>query len=125
MERELKIGDKVRIAKPKVTKVTCWIEVMERFIGKVSEIEFISSDKSSAKLKNIGYIFPLTSLTLVEEETEQVTEQPTEQVTKQIDWEQRRWELASKFYLDPNVSTPESATRQADTFIDYYKQTLK
>ena len=118
---KLKIGDKVRIAKPEEPEETCWIEGMECFIGKVSEIEFISSNKSSAKLKNIGYIFPLTSLTLVEEETEQ----PTEQVTKEIDWEQRKQELACKLYLKYEMHTPDSVIKQANLFIEDYKQKLE
>ena len=115
MERELKIGDKVRISKPKKTAGTCWIEGMRDCIGEISTIRNI--DNREATLKDFKWWFPLSSLTLVEE--------ATEQVTKQIDWEQRRWDMASKFYLDPNVGTPESVIRQVDTFIDYYKQTLK
>lgn len=121
MKRELKIGDKVRISKPEESEETCWKEGMQCFISKVPEKEFISSNNASADLEDTVYGFPLSSLTLVEE----ADEQPTEQVAKQIDWEQRRWDVASKFYLDSNVSTPESAIRQVGTFIDYYKQTLK
>lgn len=127
MGRELKIGDKVRITKPKVTAGTCWIEAMRGCIGEVSIIRNI--DNREATLKGFKWWFPLSSLILINEATEQpseqVTEQVTEQVAKQIDWEQRRWEMASKFYLDPNVSNPESAIRQVDLFIEYYKQTLK
>ena len=126
---KLKIGDKVRITKPEEPEETCWIEGMERFIGKVSEKEFISSNNASADLEDTVYGFPLSSLTLVEETTEQVTgqvtEQPTEQVVKNIDWEQRRWEMASKIFAETEDITLDSAVRQADIFIKYYKQTLK
>ena len=118
---ELKIGDKVRISKPEEPEETCWKEGMQCFISKVSEKEFISSNNASADLEDTVYGFPLTSLTLVEEATEQLTEQ----VTKQIDWEQRRWELASKFYLDPRLMSAKAAIEQADIFIEDYKQTLK
>ena len=97
---ELKIGDKVRISKPEEPEETCWKEGMQCFISKVSEKEFISSNNASADLEDTVYGFPLSSLTLVEEETEQ----PTEQVAKEIDWEMRRWELAVRFYLEPDKS---------------------
>lgn len=126
---ELKIGDKVRITKPKETEETCWKEGMQRFISKVSEKEFISSNNASADLEDTVYGFPLSSLTLVEEATEQPSEQVTKQVTKQvakkIDWEQRRWELAVRFYLEPTVKTQQNAIGYADAFIEYYKKTLK
>ena len=115
---ELKIGDKVRISKPEEPEETCWKEGMQCFISKVSEKEFISSNNASADLEDTVYGFPLSSLTLVEEETEQ----PTEQVTKEIDWEQRRWELAGKFYLDPRLMSAEAAIEQADIFIEKYKK---
>ena len=54
-----------------------------------------------------------------------ITEQVTEQVTKPIDWEQRRWDLASKIYAEMESVTLESSVRQAEIFIKYYKQTLK
>ena len=118
---ELKIGDKVRISKPEEPEETCWKEGMQCFISKVSEKEFISSNNASADLEDTVYGFPLSSLTLVEEETEQLTEQ----VTKQIDWEMRRWELAVRFYLELTVRTPQNAIGYADAFIEHYKQTLK
>lgn len=118
---KLKIGDKVRIAKPEVTEGTCWIEGMECFISKVSEKEFISSNNASADLEDTVYGFPLSSLTLVEE----ADEQPTEQIAKEIDWEMRRWELAVRFYLELTVRTPQNAIGYADAFIEHYKQTLK
>ena len=74
-----------------------------------------------ADLEDTVYGFPLSSLTLVEE----VTKQVTEKVTKQIDWEQRRWELASKFYLDPRLMSAKAAIEHADILIEDYKQTLK
>ena len=117
---ELKIGDKVRISKPEEPEETCWKEGMQRFISKVSEKEFISSNNASADLENTVYGFPLSSLTLVEE----VTKQVTEKVAKQIDWEQRRWELACKFYLEYDTSTPESSISRADIFIEKYKKAL-
>ena len=124
---ELKIGDKVRITKPKVTAGTCWIEAMRDCIGEISTIRNI--DNREATLKDFKWWFPLTSLTLVEEATEQPTEQVTKQVTKQvakkIDWEQRRWELAVRFYLEPTVKTQQNAIGYADAFIEYYKKTLK
>ena len=69
MERVLKIGDKVRITKPENWEKTCWVEGMNRFIGRVSEIELIYNSGASAGLEDIDYIFPLSSLTLVEEAT--------------------------------------------------------
>ena len=117
---ELKIGDKVRISKPEEPEETCWKEGMQCFISKVSEKEFISSNNASADLEDTVYGFPLSSLTLVEE----VTKQVTEKVAKQIDWEQRRWELACKFYLEYDTSTPEFSISQADIFIEKYKKAL-
>lgn len=112
---KLKIGDKVIIIKPKKTAGTCWREAMRDCIGEISTIRNI--DNREATLKDFKWWFPLSSLTLVEE--------ATEQVTKQIDWEQRRWELSSKFYLSSDISTPEAAIKYADTFIEHYKQKIK
>ena len=120
MKRKLKIGDKVRITKPEVTKGTCWIAAMRGCVGEVSIIKNI--DNKEATLKDFDWWFPLSSLTLVEEVTEQVTEQPTEQATKQIDWEQRRWELACKLF---SLTSHEQAISSADNFIEQYRQTLK
>ena len=122
MERELKIGDKVRITKPENWEKTCWVEGMNRFIGRVSEIESIDNIYANANLEDITYVFPLSSLTLIEEATEQVTEQVAEQVAKQIDWEQRRWELACKLF---SLTSHEQAISSADNFIKQYRQTLK
>lgn len=119
MKRELKVGDKVRITKPEVTKGTCWIAAMRGCVGEVSIIKNI--DNKEATLKDFDWWFPLSSLVLVEE----VTEQVTEQVAKQIDWEQRKWDLASKLYAEMENITLESAVRQSEIFIKYYKQTLK
>ena len=116
MKRELKIGDKVRINKPKVTAGTCWIDAMRDCIGEVSIIRNI--DNREATLKDFKWWFPLSSLTLVKEATEQVAEQ----VSNPIDWEKRRWELASKLF---SLTSHEQAISSADNFIERYKQTLK
>lgn len=42
-----------------------------------------------------------------------------------IDWEARRWEMASKIFAETEDITLDSAVRQADIFIEYYKRTLK
>lgn len=39
-----------------------------------------------------------------------------------IDWEKRRWELASKLF---SLTSHEQAISSADNFIEHYKQTLK
>ena len=119
MERKLKIGDTVRITNPKETEGTCWVKGMEYYIGMVSRINCICCE--NAYLEDIALVFPLSSLILIEE----VDEQPTEKVINQIDWEQRRWDLASKLYAEMENITLESAVRQSEIFIKYYKQTLK
>lgn len=121
MKRELKIGDKVRITKPKVTAGTCWIEAMRDCIGEVSIIRNI--DNREATLKDFKFWFPLSSLTLVDDAAEQVTEQVTEQVVKQIDWEQRGWELLSSLILQGRYI--DVAIGLVETAIEKYKQTLK
>ena len=123
MENKFKIGDKVEIISPKEIKGTCWVRGMERNIGRISRIKYIYS--LSADLENIGFTYPLSSLRLVKEVNEEEIEQPTEQVAERIDWEQRKWDLASKIYAEMENVTLESSVRQAEIFIKYYKQTLK
>ena len=121
MKRELKIGDTVRIIKPKKTAGTCWIAAMRGCVGEVSIIKNI--DNKEATLKDFDWWFPLSSLVLVEEVTEQVTEQVAEQVAKQIDWEQRGWELLSSLILQGRHI--DVAVGLVETAIEKYKQTLK
>lgn len=121
MKTKLKIGDKVKISKPKVTAGTCWVEGMgmEYYIGMVSRIKCIRCE--NADLEDIALVFPLSSLTLVEE----ATEQATEQVTKEIDWEQRRWELVCSILVTDFDIPIADGIEYADTIIKHYKQTLK
>ena len=70
------------------------------------------------EISHLKYFTKATLQELIQNFTENKQE-------NQIDWEARRWELASNFYLSPDISTPESAINQADIFIKYYKQTLK
>lgn len=116
---KFKIGDKVRIAKPEVTKGTCWVEGMgmEYYIGMTSRIKRIRCE--NVDLEDFALVFPLSSLILIEEADEQLTEQ----VTKQIDWEQRRWELATRLYANTSKLSVVDALVQADAFILHYIET--
>ena len=128
MKTKFKVGDKVLITKPTevISSSLSWVEEMDKFDGRVFEIAstaFIDIwIPPRYGIKETPYIFAESWLTKIEE---QVTEQVTEQVAKPIDWEQRRWDLASKIYAEMENVTLESSVRQAEIFIKYYKQTLK
>jgi hypothetical protein len=133
---KFKVGDRVFLTKPKYKKddTLNWRLDMEAYIGKVFIIKGIDTcDKTYlCESTDLYYWFCESWLTKAEELP---IEQPTEKVessnvsltetTKEIDWEQRRWELSSKFYLSPDISTRETAIKYADAFIEYYKQKTK
>lgn len=137
METKFKVGDRVLVTNPTAQGVktvdasnawTVWSPDMDRFDKSVMTIYSIENDQYGIyKLSDVGgYSFHESWLTKIEEQpTEQVTEQVAEQVAKIIDWEQRRWDLASKIYAEMENVTLESSVRQAEIFIKYYKQTLK
>ena len=124
METKYKVGDKVLATKPnrqdhsEVSLV--WVTVMNKFDKQILTIKKIdNSNNIYLCIKDRqSFWFHESWLTKIEE-------QVTEQVAKPIDWEQRRWELASKLYAEAENMTIESAVRQAEIFIKYYKQTLK
>jgi hypothetical protein len=121
METKFKVGDKVLLTKPKE-------KYLEDYVGKVFEVTRVDADNKIYYCAGVylNYWFCESWLTKIEEQpTEQVPEQVPEQVAKPIDWEQRRWDLASKVYAEMENVTLESAVRQAEIFIKYYKQTLK
>ena len=126
METKFKIGDKVLLNKPKCpnNNILFWGVEMERYIGDVFEVARVDADNKIYYCEGeyAGFWFCESWLTKVEE---QPTEQVAEQVAERIDWEQRRWDLASKIYAEMENITLESAVRQAEIFIKYYKQTLK
>ena len=128
MENKFKIGDRVLLTKPKdVARYhIAWVDEMDKYNGQILEVSYISSPISGYPIeygvRDYPYVFDESWLTKAEE---QPTEQVTEQVAKPIDWEQRRWELASKIYAEMENVTLESSVRQAEIFIKYYKQTLK
>ena len=132
METKFKVGDKVLATKPnsqddKYVRLV-WISGMNKFDKQILKVK--ETDKSNniylCTKDGHSFWFHESWLTKAEEQpTEQVPEQVTEQVAKPIDWEQRRWELASKIYAEMENITLESSVRQAEIFIKYYKQTLK
>ena len=128
METRFKVGDKVLLTKPKENNgdILVWTPDMEVHNGKVLIVIKIDLDDNTClcEFKDVVVCWFCESwLTKVEEGI--ITEEPKAKEENQIDWEARRWELASNFYLSPDISTPESAINQADIFIKYYKQTLK
>lgn len=135
MKTKFKVGDRVLVTKPTAQGVktvdasntwTVWIPDMDRFDKSVMTIYSIENDQYGIyKLfDGDGYCFQESWLTKVEEGI--ITEEPKAvQVAKQIDWEQRRWEMASKIFAETEDITLDSAVRQADIFIEYYKRTLK
>ena len=132
METKFKVGDKVLATKPnrqdhsEVSLI--WITGMNKFDKQILTIKKIDNSNNIYLCIKDGQSFWYHEswLTKAEEQpAEQVTEQVTEQVAKPIDWEQRRWDLASKIYAEMENVTLESAVRQAEIFIKYYKQTLK
>ena len=126
METKFKTGDKVLLNKPKCpnNNILFWGVEMERYIGDVFEVARVDADNKIYYCEGeyAGFWFCESWLTKVEE---QPTEQVAEQVAERIDWEQRKWDLASKIYAEMENVTLESAVRQAEIFIEYYKQTLK
>lgn len=111
METKFKIGDLVKINKPKESEKDCWLSTMDVYIGQISKITLI--DDYSAKLEDFAWWFPLSSLTKAEE-------QPNEPATKKIDWEQRRWELLCNLILkDRDINY---AIEIIDKAIEYCKK---
>ena len=130
METKFKVGDKVLLTKPKDTKTDelIWFPKMDKYVGEVFVVKDIGGRVGRYYCTNNEIVLFLCEswLTKIEEQpTEQVIEQVTEQVAKPIDWEARRWEMASKIFAETEDITLDSAVRQADIFIKYYKQTLK
>ena len=126
MENKFKIGDKVLLNKPKDTKTSelRWFPKMDKYDGKEFVVRDIWGRVGRYYCTNDEISLFLCESWLTKAE-EQPTEQVTEQVTNSIDWEQRRWDLASKIYAEMENVTLESSVRQAEIFIKYYKQTLK
>lgn len=122
METKFKVGDKVLITKPKDTKTDglIWFPKMDKYDGEVFVVKDIGGEVGRYYCTNNE-----VALFLCESWLTKIEEQPTEQLAKPIDWEQRRWELASKIYAEMENVTLESSVRQAEIFIKYYKQTLK
>ena len=130
-----------------------WIKHMDKYNNTIQIISEVVENYIYHLEGFRWWAFDESWLTKIEEQpTEQVTEQVTEQEPQQccekrgiepvdltkkqvdlikkedlsnIDWEQRRWELASKIYAEMENITLESSVRQAEIFIKYYKQTLK
>ena len=126
METKFKVGDKVLLNKPKYkyNNAIIWQKEMERYVGDIFEVVSVNADSKLYYCDGeyINYWLHESWLTKIEE---QPPGQVTEQVAKPIDWEQRRWDLASKVYAEMENITLESSVRQAEIFIKYYKQTLK
>ena len=154
MERKIKIGDKVLLTKPKenngdiqVDPLIVWRPDMGAYIGKIFTVKSIDLDDNTylCECGDVNFWARESWLTKIEmnpneQEPQQCCEkrgiEPVDLTKKQvdlikkedlsnIDWEQRRWELASKIYAEMENITLESAVRQAEIFIKYYKQTLK
>lgn len=126
MEAKFKIGDRVLVTKPKegITNGLYWFQKMDKYDGKVFVVKhrnevtkryYCANDKVSLYLDE-------SWLTKVEEA---IAEDPKTEELKSIDWEQRRWDLASKLYAELEDVTLESAVNLSDIFIKYYKQTIK
>ena len=129
METKFNVGDRVFLTKPKYKRGDTleWIPDMEVYIGKVLIVKSIYLDDYTClcEFENMRIWLCVSWLTKAEEQpTEQVAEQVTEQVAERIDWEQRKWDLASKIYAEMENVTLESSVRQAEIFIKYYKQTI-
>lgn len=123
METKFKVGDMVVLTKPK--DGLGFYSILERFVGGIFEIYQTEDENNVYYCKKDGLNFWLRGAWLTKVEGGIIEEEPRAKEENQIDWEARRWELASNFYLSPDISTPESAINQADIFIKYYKQTLK
>ena len=132
METKYKVGDKVLATKPNRQDHSevrlVWLTGMNKFDKQILTIKKIDNSNNIYFCIKDGQSFWYQEswLTKAEEQpTEQVPEQVPEQVTKPIDWEARRWELASKIFAETEDITLDSAVIQAEIFIKYYKQTLK
>ena len=128
MERELKIGDKVLLTKPikrHNSDALEWYPGVDALLGNVLIVKRVDLDDNTYYCEFEGTHFWCCESWLTKVEEGIITEEPKAEETRTIDWEARRWKMASKFYLDPNVKSPESAIRQTDAFIEHYKQTLK
>ena len=127
METKFKVGDKVLLNKPKYkyNNAIIWQKEMERYVGDIFEVVSVNADSKLYYCDGeyINYWLCESWLTKVGEGI--ITEEPKAKETKPIDWEARRWNLASKIFAETEDITLDSAVRQAEIFIKYYKQTLK
>ena len=128
-----------------------WFPKMDKFDGKCFYVEQINkiTGRYYCRYNKIYLWLHESWLAKIEEQpTEQVAEQVTEQEPQQccekrgiepvdltkkqvdlikkedlsnIDWEQRRWDLASKLF---SLTSHEQAISSADSFIEHYKQKL-
>lgn len=147
METKFKRGEWVKITKPENTTDInvgiIWIDEMDVFNEQIKQIVKIQPWRNS----NIYYLkgceehfFEESWLSKVNggelgiskylESIIQRWEQERQYLplyiqNPQIDWEARRWEMASKIFAETEDITLDSAVRQADIFIEYYKRTLK
>ena len=118
METKFKVGDNVLVSLPE-DELSKLSEIKE-LNGKIFPISKIVDMGDSVLYEAGGFVFYGEYLEKVESSDVALTEP-----TKGIDWEHRRWDLASKIYAEMENVTLESSVRQADIFIKYYKQTLK
>ena len=127
METKFKVGDKVVLTKPTDGDLDAIMlsNTLDKYNGEVFKVKDISKGTGRYYCKNDNAELFLEESWLTKVEEGIIEEETQVKETKIIDWEQRRWDLASNFYLSPDISTPESAINQADIFIKYYKQTLK
>ena len=124
METKFKIGDKVLATKPnnqddKFVRLV-WISGMNKFDKQILKVKETDKSNNIYLCTKYGHSFWFHEswLTKVEGIT---PEEPQANEEKQIDWEQRKWDLASKIYAESENVTLESAIRQAEIFINYYK----
>ena len=99
METKFKVGDKVLLTKPKDSELSrslVWIKHMDKYNNTIQIISEVVENYIYHLEGFRWWAFDESWLTKIEEQpTEQVTEQVAEQVAERIDWEQRRWDLAS------------------------------
>ncbi len=125
METKFKVGDKVVATKPnnqsEESVRLVWIRAMDTLDKQILKVKETDKSNNIYLCTKDGHSFWFHESWLTKVEEGIIEEEPRAKEENQIDWEQRRWDLASKIYAESENVTLESAIRQAEIFINYYK----
>ena len=126
MKTKFKAGDKVVATKPNnqsdESVRLVWIRAMDTLDKQILKVKETDKSNNIYLCTKDGHSFWFHESWLTKVGEGVINEDVKTEEIKTIDWEQRRWELASKLF---SLTSHEQAISSADGFIEHYKQTLK